>query len=62
MQNAALRTAIGCTQDTDIQHLHEKNTYTSYIHEHLQLHASQYKQKPQHPSHPSHKHTSTPQG
>ena len=27
------------------------------IHEHLQLHASQYKQKTQHPSHPLHKHT-----
>ena len=41
MQNAALRTATGCTQDTNIQHLH----------------ASQYKQKTQHPSHPLHKHT-----
>ena len=28
---------------------------------HLQLHASQYKQKTQHLSHPLHKHTSTPQ-
>ena len=56
MQNAALRTAIGCTQDTNIQHLHDE-TFTLPIHEHLQLHASQYKQKTQHPSHPLHKHT-----
>ena len=28
-----------------------------HIHEHLQLHASQYKQKTQHPSHPLHRHT-----
>ena len=56
MQNAALRTATGCTQDTNIQHLHDE-TLTLPIHEHLQLHASQYKQKTQHPSHPPHKHT-----
>ena len=56
MQNAALRTATGCTQDTNIQHLHDE-TFTLPIHEHLQLHASQYKQKTQHPSHPLHKHT-----
>ena len=55
MQNAALRTATGCTQDTNIQHLHGENTLP--IHEHLQLHTSQYKQKTQHPSHPLHKHT-----
>ena len=53
MQNAALRTAIGCTQDINIQHLHDE-TLTLPIHEHLQLHASQYKQKI---SHPLHKHT-----
>ena len=41
MQNTALRTATGCTQDTNIQHLHDK-TLTLPIHEHLQLHASQY--------------------
>ena len=40
MQNAALRTATGCTQDTNIQHLHDE-TITLPIHEHLQLHASQ---------------------
>ena len=56
MQDAALRTATGCTQDTNIQHLHDE-TLTLPIHEHLQLHASQYKQKTQHPSHPLHKHT-----
>ena len=53
MQNAALRTATGCTQDTNIQHLHDE-TLTLPIHEHLLLHASQYKQKTQHPSHPLH--------
>ena len=53
IQNAALRTATGCTQDTNIQHLHDE---TLPIHE-LQLHASQYTQKTQHPSHPLHKHT-----
>ena len=53
MQNAALRTATGCTQDTNIQYLHDK-TLTLPIHEHLQLHTSQYKQKTQHPLH---KHT-----
>ena len=57
MQNAALRTATGCTQDTNIQHLHDE-TLKLPILEHLQLHASQYKQKTQHPSHPPlHKHT-----
>ena len=56
MQNAVLRTAIGCTQDTNIQHLHDE-TLILPIHDHLQLHASQYKQKAQHPSHPLHKHT-----
>ena len=40
MQNAALRTATGCTQDINIQHLHDE-TLILYIHEHLQLHASQ---------------------
>ena len=44
MHNAALRTATGCTQDTNIQHLHDETLILS-IHEHLQLHASQYKQK-----------------
>ena len=56
MQNAALRTATGCTQDTNLQHLHDE-TLILPIDEHLQLHASQYKQNTQHPSHPIHKHT-----
>ena len=56
MQNATLRTTTGCTQDTNILHLHDE-TLTLPIHEHLQLHASQYKQKTQHQSHPLHKHT-----
>ena len=43
MQNAALRTATWCTQDTNIQHLRDE-TLILPIHEHLQLHASQYKQ------------------
>ena len=54
MQNAALRTATGCTQDTNIQHLHDE-TLTLPIHEHLQLHASQYKQKT-HSHRPPHSH------
>ena len=53
MQNAALRTATGCTQDTNIQHQHDE-THTLPIHEQLQLHTSQYKQKTQHPLHKRH--------
>ena len=56
MQNAAFRTATGCTQDTNIQHLHDE-TLILPIHEHLQIHVSQYKQKTPHPAHPLHKHT-----
>ena len=56
MQNAAMRTATGRTQDTNIQHMHNE-TLTFPIHEYLHLYASQYKQKTQHPSHPLHKHT-----
>ena len=63
MQNAALRTATRCTQDTNIQHMHDE-TLTLPIHEHLQLHAPQYKQK--HNIHHIHytntQHTSTLQG
>ena len=55
MQNAALRTATGCIQDTNIQHLHDE-TLTLPIHEHPHLHISQYKHKTQRPSHPLHKH------
>ena len=43
LQNAALRTVTGCTDDTNIQHMHDE-TLILPIHEHLQLHASQYKQ------------------
>ena len=46
MQNAALRTVTECTQDTNIQHLHDETLI-------LPIH----KQKTQHPSHPLHKHT-----
>ena len=56
MHNAALRTATACTQDTNIQHLHDE-TLTLPIHENPLLHVSQCKQKTQHPSHPLHKHT-----
>ena len=56
MQNAALRADTGCTQNTNIQHLHDE-TLTIPIHEHLQLHVSQYKHKTEHPSNPRHKHT-----
>ena len=61
MQNAALRIATGCTQDTNIQHLHDE-TLILPIHDHLQLHASQYKQNTQYPSHTPYtniQHTST---
>ena len=44
MQNAALRTATGCTQDTHIQYMHDE-TLTLPIHGYLQLHASQFKPK-----------------
>ena len=53
---ATLRTATGCTQDTNIQHLHDE-TLILPIHKHIQLHASQFKQKTQYPSHTLHKHT-----
>ena len=41
---------------TNIQYMYDE-TFILPIHKHLQLHASQYKQKRQHPSHPLHKHT-----
>ena len=43
---------------TNIKHLFDE-TLILPIHEHLELHASQYKQKTQHPSHPLHPHTIT---
>ena len=62
MQNAALRTATGCTQDTNIQHLHDE-TFILPIHEHLHLHASHYKQTHNihHTSYTNTQHTSTVQ-
>ena len=48
MHNAALRTATGCTHATNIQQLYYA-TLILPIHEHLLLHALQYKQKTQHP-------------
>ena len=50
VQNTALRIATGCTHDTNTQHLHEE-TNVLPIHQHLQLHASQIRQKAQHPLH-----------
>ena len=45
MQNAALKTATVCTQDINIQHLHDE-TLILPIHEQLELQSSQYKQVP----------------
>ena len=62
VQNTALRIATGCTHDTNTQHLHDE-TNTLPIHQHLQLHASQIRQKAQYPTHPLHKltiHAHTP--
>ena len=53
VQNTALRIATGCTHDTNTQHLHDE-TNVLPIHQHLQLHASQIRQKAQHPTHPLH--------
>ena len=50
MENTSLRTATGCTQDTNIQHMHDE-TLTLAILEQLQLHASRYDL-----SHPLHTH------
>ena len=51
MQNAALRACTGCTHDTNIQHLYGETNILP-IQKHLQLHASQVRQKAQYPSHP----------
>ena len=53
MQNAALR---ACTHDTNIQHLHNETNILP-IQKHLQLHASQVRQKAQYPSHPLYRYT-----
>jgi hypothetical protein len=54
VQNKALRTVTGCTQDTNEQHLHEE-TKVLPIQQHLILHASQLRQKSQLASHPLNK-------
>ena len=59
VQNTALRIATGCTHDTSTQHLHDE-TNIQPIHQHLQLHTSQIRQKVQHPTHPLHKLTIHP--
>ena len=56
MQNAALRACTGCSHDTNIQHLHDKTNILP-IQKHLQLQASQVKQKAQYPSHPLYRYT-----
>ena len=56
IHNAALRTATGCTQDTDLQHLHDETLIRP-----IQLYASQYKQKT-HILNTNIQHTSTLQG
>ena len=53
IQNTALRIATGCTKDTNTQHLHEE-TLIQPIKNHLQLHASQMRQKAELPCHPMH--------
>ena len=53
IQNTALRIATGCTRDTNTQHLHDE-TLILPVSTHLQLHASQIRQKAQHPTHPLH--------
>ena len=59
VQNTALRIATGCTHDTNTQHLHDE-TNVLPIHKHLQLHASQIRQKAPQPTHPLHKLTTHP--
>ena len=56
MQNAALRACTGCTHDTNIQHLHDETNILP-IQKHLQLHASQVRQKSQYSSHPQYRYT-----
>ena len=56
MQNAALQAYTGCTHDTNIQLLHDETNILP-IQKHLQLHASQVRQKAQYPLHPLHRYT-----
>jgi hypothetical protein len=60
IQNTALRIATGCTADTNNLHLHHE-TQVLPIKQHLQLHASLYKEKTLLPEHPLHtKHNQPP--
>ena len=52
LQNAALRTATGCTQDTNIQHMHDTSHTLAPTARRVTIQT-----KTQHPSHPFHKHT-----
>ena len=52
----ALRACTGCTHDTNIQHLNDETNILP-IQKHLQLHASQVRQKAQYPSHPLYRYT-----
>ena len=51
VQNAALRTATGCTADTNIQHLHDE-TEVLPIDQHCRLHTSILRHKAQNQDHP----------
>ena len=59
VQNSALRTITGCTQDTNINHLHTE-TSTLPIKDHLQLHASQLRQQSLNVNHTLHHLTTQP--
>ena len=60
MQNTTLRTVIGCTRDTNMQHLHD-GTQTLPLTEHFKQHTSQItKEHPCHPLHKLTKHNCTP--
>ena len=59
IQNTALRIATGCTQDTNLTHLHNE-TKILPLDKHLRLHCSQQRQQAQHPDHPLHDLTTGP--
>ena len=59
IQNTALRIITGCTQDTNIQHLHNE-TKILPLKDHIRLHSSILRQKALLPSHPLHTITQTP--
>jgi hypothetical protein len=59
IQNTALRIATGCTQDTNVTHLHDE-TKILPLDKHLRLHGSQQRQQAQHPDHPLHDLTTRP--